>query len=129
VADSRYRILVVDDEEPIVDIVCDMIARFGHETLRAFSGKQAVAKAMESHPDAVVTGIMMVDGDGVWEAEQLRTLLPDCKIVFVSSALHNSGIRNDLIAMGFDARIMLVKPFEAAQLAEALTVAGIPSRL
>ena len=124
---GKYKILVVDDEEPIVEIIESMIARLGHETLRAFNGKEAVALARESRPDALVTGIMMVPGDGIWTAEQFRQILPDCKIVFVSSALHDAGVRQALVAEGYDERIMLTKPFEAAQLAEALTIAGIPS--
>ena len=40
---GRYRILVVDDEEPIVEIIESMISRLGHETLHAYSGEEAVA--------------------------------------------------------------------------------------
>src|SRR6516225_11107283 len=121
----KCRILVVDDEEPIVEIIESMIARFGHETLHAYSGQEAVALARDARPDALVTGIMMAGGDGVWTAQQFRQLLPSCKIVFVSTALYDAKLRQVLVAEGYDERIMLTKPFEAAQLANALTIAGI----
>ena len=125
----KYKILVVDDEESMVEIVEEIIARFGHETLHAYSGEEAIAVAYESRPDAVVTGIMMTGGDGIWEVQQIRKFHPTCKIVFVSTALYNDEIRQHLVAEGFDERIMLRKPFNPAQLADALTFAGIPSVL
>jgi len=124
---TRYKVLVVDDEEPMVEIVEAMVARFGHETIHAYSGNQAVAVARESHPDAVVTGIMMAGGDGISAAKQILEILPACKIVFASAVLFDEEVRRFLIAEGFDERIMLRKPFDVTQLADALTRAGIPS--
>jgi CheY-like chemotaxis protein len=129
VPDRKYKILVVDDEEPMVEIVEGIVACCGHETLHAYSGEQAVTVARDSRPDAVLTGIMMACGDGVWEAEQIRQFLPDCRIILISSALHNPELRELLIRDGFDERLMLVKPFESAQLVELLNVVGIPSVL
>jgi len=58
------RILVVDDEEPIADLVATTLRYEGFDVATAASGSEALAKARTFRPDAVVLDVMLGDLDG-----------------------------------------------------------------
>ena len=60
------RILVVEDESAIVDIVCRALRRHGYETESAGDGDAALDKAATLRPDLVILDLMLPKMDG-WE--------------------------------------------------------------
>ena len=68
------KILVVDDEEPILQIVGDLLQGEGYTALRAYQGVQALELAREARPDLVLTDLMMPVMGG---AELCRCLKED----------------------------------------------------
>jgi CheY-like chemotaxis protein len=64
---SPYRILVVDDEETIREILTDYLERAGYSVDAAESGEEALAIASRRVPDLVICDLMMpgLDGFGV----------------------------------------------------------------
>ena len=52
-------ILVVDDEEPILGILAEVIEEMGHDVLRAMNGREALAVVQSTPPDLVLTDVMM----------------------------------------------------------------------
>lgn len=61
-----YRILIVDDNPAITDILARMIRHEGLEAVEAHSGEEALAVLREEHPDLIFLDILMEPMDG-WE--------------------------------------------------------------
>ena len=120
----RAKLLIVDDEPAIVDLVQTMISGFGFETRVAYDGIQAISVAKSFRPDCVVTGIMMPKMDGFEEAREILSFLPNCKFILMSGNAHRQEVRDAHSAMGFDPRFLLEKPFSSVEMASALKVAG-----
>lgn len=66
------RILVVDDEPHILELVKYNLAQEGYEVLTAHDGAQAVARARDSQPDLIILDIMLPYVDGLEVCRQIR---------------------------------------------------------
>ncbi len=62
---SRERILVVDDEEDILELVRYNLSKEGYEVVCTTSGEQALAEARSSVPDLIVLDLMLPGVDGL----------------------------------------------------------------
>jgi DNA-binding response OmpR family regulator len=60
------RILCIDDEKEIIDLIRLILARKGYEVAGAIGGEEGLAKARSWKPDLVLLDLMMPDMDG-WE--------------------------------------------------------------
>lgn len=71
-------VLVVDDEQPIADILKFNLEKAGYRVLIADNGKQAVELALSAMPDVVLLDIMLpeLDGFAVCEAIRARSAVP-----------------------------------------------------
>lgn len=73
----RGRVLVVDDERTIAEVVCRYLQRAGYETREAFAGPEAVAVATAWRPDLIVLDIMLPGFDGLETMRRLSDTGPD----------------------------------------------------
>ncbi|MGB9203372.1 MAG: HD domain-containing phosphohydrolase [Terriglobales bacterium] len=108
------RILVVDDEETIREIVSSMLGGANFQTRQAASGIEALA-ILESGEDfdLVLSDLMMAEMDGIALLERAKERYPDMPIVMVT-AVHD--IQVALQALRNGAYDYLLKPFEREQL-------------
>lgn len=67
------KILVVEDEKPIADILRYNLERDGYEVVTAFDGEEALARARAEGPALVVLDIMLPKKDGLTVCRQLRS--------------------------------------------------------
>jgi CheY-like chemotaxis protein len=58
------RILIVDDEVDVVDLLIYLLERAGHQVVQAGNGKEGLARVLEETPDLIVLDIMMPEMDG-----------------------------------------------------------------
>jgi two-component system, OmpR family, alkaline phosphatase synthesis response regulator PhoP len=65
-------ILVVDDEQPLVDLVSSYLEREGYRVLRAYDGRSAVEIAHNELPDLLVLDLMLPELDGLEVCRQIR---------------------------------------------------------
>ena len=72
-ASTSVRILVVDDEPPIVDLVRGYLERDGYEVLVAPDGPTAIESARAAEPDVIVLDLMLPGLDGIEVCRQIRT--------------------------------------------------------
>jgi len=108
------RILVVDDEEPIREVVCSMLQNASYECEQACSGVEALA-ILRKNADfqLVLTDLMMPELDGVGLLEIVKMQYQDLPVVMVT-AVHDISVA--LAAIRNGAYDYLLKPFEREQL-------------
>jgi CheY-like chemotaxis protein len=114
------RILIVDDEPDILVILDRMLRRMDHETMLAGNGKEAVRRLEESAVDVVITDLIMPESEGIETIAAIRKRWPGVKIIAMSGGGRQSPVAYLAVAATLGADATLAKPFERADLAEAL---------
>ena len=66
------KILVVDDEKPISDIVKFNLTKEGYEVYTAYDGEEALEKVAEVEPDLILLDLMLPKMDGLEVAREVR---------------------------------------------------------
>jgi DNA-binding NarL/FixJ family response regulator len=80
------RLLVADDHEVIRKGLATLLAGSSIEIVaEAATGKEAVAEAEKCKPDVILLDIRMPDGDGLSTLEKLRAVVPDSRVVMLST--------------------------------------------
>ena len=70
---EKRRILVIDDDEDVCDIMRDMLTAGGYEAYTALDGKSGLAKAEEQQPNLILLDIMMPGMDGFEVLRRLKS--------------------------------------------------------
>ena len=110
----RERILVVDDEEAIREIVCSMLVSASYRCQQAASGNKALAVLNSGEQfELVLTGLMMPDLDGMELLKSIKLQYPTLPVVFITG-VHDVMVALACIRQG--ASDYLLKPFERRQL-------------
>jgi putative nucleotidyltransferase with HDIG domain len=108
------RILVVDDEEAIREIVASMLSAAGYVSKQAGSGMEALAALNSGEEfELMLSDLMMADLDGIGLLERTKEKYPDMPVVMVT-AVHDISVA--LAAIRNGAYDYLLKPFEREQL-------------
>jgi PAS domain S-box-containing protein len=113
-------ILVVEDEAPVRELVCNLLASHGYKTLQAETGVKALElwQQCKDEVDLVVTDLVMPDQiNGRQLAEKLWAERPRLKVLFTS------GYNCDVVGKGFVLERglkYLQKPYPPSQLALAV---------
>ena len=81
-ADTKYKILVVDDEEDIVEMLKYNLEKEGYEVAKADNGVECLKIAPEFKPDLVLLDVMMPEMDGIETCVELRKI-PEFKNVII----------------------------------------------
>jgi CheY-like chemotaxis protein len=123
--DKKYRILVVDDEQTIANMLADVFAFEGYEAATAFSGEQAIVVARSFKPDFLVSDVVMGGMNGIEAAINILSTLPQCKVLFVSgNAMYTdtpgSSSLKQAYAKGFHFE-MIQKPVRARELLDRIS--------
>ncbi|RVT91160.1 ATP-binding protein [Sphingomonas crocodyli] len=113
------RVLIVDDEEEVRDVLGAMLEEFGCAVVQAGDGKEALALMEAEDPEAMVIDFAMPGMNGADVARAVLKARPDMRIVFATGFAQSDAI--DAV-MGEDA-VVLRKPFGPATLAGALAKA------
>ncbi|MGE4284155.1 MAG: response regulator YycF [Clostridia bacterium] len=69
------KILVVDDEKPIVDILRFNLKKEGYMVVEAYDGEEAVSKALSEDPDLILLDVMLPKMDGFAVCKKIREKL------------------------------------------------------
>jgi two-component system OmpR family response regulator len=114
---SPLRVLVVDDETNIAELVSMALRYEGWETSLAHTGRTAVATAKEVRPDAVVLDIMLPDFDGTEVMRRIRADQPDVPVLFLTARDSVEDRVSGLTAGGDD---YVTKPFSLEEVVARL---------
>jgi DNA-binding response OmpR family regulator len=110
----RGRVLVVDDEPTIAEIVARYLERASYETRIAADGHAALAHASTWHPDLIVLDLMLPGLDGLEVMRRLRESGGPRVAIILLTAKGEESDRIDGLRLGADDYV--VKPFSPAEL-------------
>ena len=88
------KILVVDDERPISDIIKFNLTKEGYEVVTAFDGREALEQFEAENPDLVILDLMLPELDGLEVAKEIRKQvihLLSCFQLRIASLIRLSG--------------------------------------
>lgn len=94
------KILLVDDEQDILEIVGYNLSQEGYQIVTAENGKEAIAKAKKERPQLIIMDVMMPEMDGMEATEAIRKL-PELKDVIITFLTARSEDYSQVA--GFDA--------------------------
>ncbi|MEH3089733.1 MAG: response regulator transcription factor [Microbacterium arborescens] len=114
---SPLRVLVVDDEQMLTDLLSMALKMEGWEVRSAASGFEALSEAREFDPDAMVLDIMMPDLDGMSVLQRLRQSGDDVPVLFLTAKDSVSDRVAGLTAGGDD---YVTKPFSLEEVVARL---------
>jgi putative nucleotidyltransferase with HDIG domain len=107
------KILVVDDEEPIREVVATMLQTQGFECAAVSNGRAAQDQVLQFQPDLILSDMIMPEMDGLKLLEWMREHDPDVPVIMVT-AIHDISTALEAIRRG--AYDYILKPFEKDQL-------------
>ncbi|HEU4384432.1 MAG TPA: sigma-54 dependent transcriptional regulator [Anaeromyxobacteraceae bacterium] len=109
----RYRVLIVDDEADGRDTLGQLAESWGYDVRAARDGREAHQLALDWHPDAILSDLVMPVADGLWLLRALRTDLPECAVVLLTG---RGSVQSAVQAMKEGAYDFIEKPLEASRL-------------
>lgn len=81
-----FKILVIDDEQGIRNLLDTLLSRKGYDVLLAGSGRKGLELFRLEHPDVVVLDLNMPEMGGVAVLQQIRTLKPAQPVIVLTGA-------------------------------------------
>ena len=114
------RVLVVDDEPLIVEILTDFLSAQGYEVVGAHGAADAFTMMEVSPPDVLLLDITLPLVDGMTVLRRVRALYPDLRVVMVTANADEEVARDALRRGAFD---YVVKPFDFEYLARVVGAA------
>ncbi len=114
------RVLVIDDEEDIREIVqASLMIMLGVEVILASSGQEGLQKAVEQQPDAILLDVVLTDVDGiaVFQKLQANPMTQQISVIFLTA---KSNASDQLRFAQLGVKGVIAKPFNPAKLAEQL---------
>lgn len=114
------RILVIDDDDQIRELIREVLERGGHTVFEADNGDTGIKLVCEETVDVVVTDIIMPDKDGLETITELRKSHPEIRIVAISGG--GRKVNRDYLptAQAFGADRVLYKPFRPQEVVQAV---------
>ena len=106
------KILVVDDEQPIADILKFNLEKEGHQVICAFDGGEAVRLAFEEQPDLILLDLMLPVKDGMDVCREVRTKLHMPIIMLTAKDTEIDKV----LGLELGADDYVTKPFSTAEL-------------
>ena len=107
------RILVVDDEPHILDIVRAYLVRDGHEVVTAADGEAALAQARDTAPDLVVLDVMLPRRSGFEVLRELRAAGCTAAVIMLTA---RDDVIDRVAGLEIGADDYVTKPFEPREL-------------
>jgi DNA-binding NtrC family response regulator len=110
------RVLVIDDEEDMRNMLVAGLSRDGHTVFQAADGVEGTEILAREPIDLVITDILMPNKEGFEMIIELRKNRPDLKVVAMSGGGIMSGPEALRVAKNLGAHATLRKPFRIADL-------------
>lgn len=107
-----HRVLIIEDEKELAEILGEYLNVEGYEIKLAFDGERGLAEVDEFKPDLVLLDIMLPKVDGMTICKKIRENL-DIPILMLSA---KNGEMDKVICLGIGADDYVTKPFSPLEL-------------
>lgn len=116
---NKPRVLVVDDERVIADSLAMILNKSGFDARSVYSGEKALEAAAEFRPEMLITDVIMADLNGIDAAIQMKSMLPEIKILLFSGQAATADLLEKARTKGYEFEI-LAKPVHPQDLLSRL---------
>ena len=106
------KILVVDDEKKIVEIIQAYLERDGYQVITAFEGKTALALALNQRPDLIILDLMLPEISG-WDVCRMIRKESDIPIIMLTA---RDEVTDKIVGLEMGADDYVTKPFDTKEL-------------
>ncbi|MXV15114.1 response regulator transcription factor [Hufsiella ginkgonis] len=110
-SNARQKILIVDDEPDILELIEYNLKKEGYHVFTARNGQEAVAEAKRSHPELIILDIMMPKMDGI-EACRIMRGMPEFKNTFMVFLTARSEEYSEIAGFNVGADDYIAKPIK-----------------
>ena len=114
---TSHRVLVVDDEKSISDLIATSLRFVGFDVRTAATGSEALTVAEEFKPQAVVLDVMLPDLDGFEVCRQLRSEGLNIGVLFLTA---KDGMEDKVAGLTIGGDDYMTKPFSLEELVARL---------
>ncbi len=108
---AKQKILVVDDEPDIVELIAYNLKREGYQVHTASNGQEAVTTAKKIMPDLIILDVMMPKMDGI-EACRIMRAMPEFKSTFMVFLTARSEEYSEIAGFNVGADDYIAKPIK-----------------
>ncbi len=106
---NGHRILVVEDDPMMLELICTRLALAGYQTVQARDGLEGLDRLRDHKPDAMVLDVNMPRLDGFGVLNQMKTLGYRTPTMVLTARNQTADVQ---AAIKLGARDFLTKPFE-----------------
>ena len=111
----KIRVLLVDDEPDLVQMVSVRLTAAGYEVAKAYDGQEALQKVKETHPDLIILDLMLPKLDG-YKVCRLLKFDDRTRAIPIMIFTARAQVEDVTLATECGADAYLTKPFEAKML-------------
>ena len=106
---DKSKILVVDDEPSVTEVLTEFFTSKGYEVISASGGIEGLSKAEKHRPDVILLDVRMPDMDGITVLRRIREVNPWVGILMMSGNTDTEAAKETLQLGAFD---YILKPFD-----------------
>lgn len=112
-----FKVLIVDDDPDLRELVCDDFLLAGADVAVASSGKEAIVLVTQNNFDFIVSDMRMPNGDGRFLAGEVLKLSGPKPLFFLYSGFNDLS-ENDLAKL--EVAEVFAKPFSASEMIDSI---------
>jgi len=114
------RILIIDDDKLVLDMLGQTLERAGYNVMMATNGGEGINMFQENPADLIITDLVMPHKEGLETIMELRKKFPDIKIIAISGGGRIDPDEYLRIAKKFGAQRTFTKPIDKDELLLAI---------
>jgi two-component system, response regulator, stage 0 sporulation protein F len=114
------RVLIIDDDAPTRDVLCQLLNREGYETVEACNGREGVRCSQAASMDVIILDMLLPEQSGLEVIRALRGVDPAGPIIAISGYGHTGPLDVLRVAETFGVQRTFQKPFHLQELLKAV---------
>ncbi len=114
------RILLVDDDELLRNVLALTLRKMGHVVIEARNGREALELSADGLPDLLITDLIMPEKEGLETITTIRQIHPTVKVIAMSGGGRGDATDYLNVARLLGADRTLQKPFTQVAMAQAI---------